>query len=166
MHNLGSYRGTGGLLPFVIHIFEWGVIISTLLSVLRIVPCCCACLADFLHPKLRKIDAGLITLKPITVTLQSALPVTRLRGCAPSDAIEGFSAYQILFCSKSFRFSSHSHRRQSRKPGSHRDFESTIRNSCSREFVLELDGQERPRRGPQEGHQFPSWTTYPVFAAL
>ena len=71
--NLGNSRGTGELVPFVNHIFEWGAAIATFLSVLRIVPRHCARLTDFLHPKSRKINAAPITLKLI------ALPLRRLR---------------------------------------------------------------------------------------
>ena len=50
--------------------FEWGVVIATFLSVLSIVPCHCARLTYFLHQKLRKFDAVLITLKLVTLTLR------------------------------------------------------------------------------------------------
>ena len=40
--------------------FQRGVVIATFLSVLGIVPCHCARLTYFLHPKLRKISVMLI----------------------------------------------------------------------------------------------------------
>ena len=69
-HNLGDYHGTGKIVPFVNYGFEWEVVVSTFLSVLSIVPCHCARLTYFLHPKLRKINAVLITLKLTTLTLR------------------------------------------------------------------------------------------------
>ena len=72
-HNFGNYRVTGELLPFVNCTFEWGVVIATVLSVLSIVPRHCARLTYFLHPKWRKIDALLITLKQMTLTLRRAV---------------------------------------------------------------------------------------------
>ena len=70
--NGGNSYGTGKRVPFVNRTFEWGVIISTVLSVLSIVPRRCARLAYFLHPKLRKINAVLPQL--------STLTLRRLRG--------------------------------------------------------------------------------------
>ena len=52
--------GTRELVPFVKRPFEWGVGVATFLSVLSHVPCRCARLTDFLHPKLRKVDAVLL----------------------------------------------------------------------------------------------------------
>ena len=62
--NLGNYRGTGEFVPLVNRTLEWGVMIATCLSVLSIVPRHCACLTDFLHPKLRKIHGGATTTGP------------------------------------------------------------------------------------------------------
>ena len=59
--NLGNYRGTREIVPFVNRTFEWGVAIATFWSVLSIVPRHCAHLTYFLHPKLRKVNAVLIT---------------------------------------------------------------------------------------------------------
>ena len=42
--------------------FEWGVASATFVSALRTVPRHCARLTDFLHPKLRTLNAGLATL--------------------------------------------------------------------------------------------------------
>ena len=70
--NLSNCRGTGGNVPFVKHIFEWGVIIATFLSVLSNVPSHCARLTYFLHPKMREIHAVLITPQPIALPLQCA----------------------------------------------------------------------------------------------
>ena len=78
--DLGNYRGTGEMVPFVNRTFEWGVAIATFLSVLSVVPRHCARLAYFLHPKLREIHAVLVTPQPIT------LPLRRLR-CAGSVAL-------------------------------------------------------------------------------
>ena len=50
--------------------FEWGVVIATYLSVLSIMPRHCARLTFFLHPKLRKINAVLLTPQLITLTLR------------------------------------------------------------------------------------------------
>ena len=69
-HNLGSYRGIGEIVPLVNCIFQWGVVIGAFLSVLSIVPCSCARLTYFFHPKSRQINAVLITLKLITLTLR------------------------------------------------------------------------------------------------
>ena len=68
--NLGIYHGIGGILPCVNCIIEWGVVIALFLSVLSIVPCYCARLTNFLHPKLRKINTVLITTQLITLALQ------------------------------------------------------------------------------------------------
>ena len=59
----------GKLFPFVSRTFEWGVAITTFLSVLIIVPRHCALLTYFLYPKLRKINAVLITPQLISLTL-------------------------------------------------------------------------------------------------
>ena len=50
--------------------FEWAVIFATFLSVLSIVPRYCARLTSFLHPKLREINAVLITPQLMTLTLR------------------------------------------------------------------------------------------------
>ena len=50
--------------------FEWGVVIARVLSILSIVPRHCAHQTYFLYPKLRNINAVLITLKLITLTLR------------------------------------------------------------------------------------------------
>ena len=50
-------------------IFEWGVVIATILFVLSIVPRHCARLAYFLHPKLGEINAVLFIPQLITLTL-------------------------------------------------------------------------------------------------
>ena len=55
---------------FVNHTFDLGVAIATFLSVLSIVPHHCACFTYFLHPKLRKIKAVLITPQLISCTLR------------------------------------------------------------------------------------------------
>ena len=65
---LGNYHGTGKMN----HTFEWGVVITRVLSVLSIVPHHCARLTYFLHPKVRKIDAVLIMPQQITLTLRCA----------------------------------------------------------------------------------------------
>ena len=70
---LGNYRGTGETVPFVNRVFEWGVVIATFLSILSIVPRHCARLADFFHPKLRDINAVLITLRLIALALRRAV---------------------------------------------------------------------------------------------
>ena len=57
--------------------FEWGVVVSTFLSVLSIAPRHCARLTDFLHPKLRKINAVLITFK-LPLPLPIPLPLITL----------------------------------------------------------------------------------------
>ena len=49
--------------------FEWGVGITTFSSVLNVVPCHCARLPYFLHPKLRKT----------TVVLMQGFPLIRKR---------------------------------------------------------------------------------------
>ena len=49
--------------------FEWRVVITTILSVLSIVPCQCAHVTYILHPKMRKINAVRMTLKLISCTL-------------------------------------------------------------------------------------------------
>ena len=56
------------MVPLVNRRFEWGVAIATFLSVLSIVPRHCALLTNFPHPKLRKLDAVLVTPQPITHT--------------------------------------------------------------------------------------------------
>ena len=61
----------GEMVPFVDRTFEWGVVIATFLSVLSVVPCHCACLTYFLHPKLREINAVPSTLQLITGTLRT-----------------------------------------------------------------------------------------------
>ena len=53
-------------------LFEWGVVVATLLSVLSVVPRPCARLTYFFHPKLRKINVVLITPQLITLTLRRA----------------------------------------------------------------------------------------------
>ena len=58
------------MVPFVKRTFEWGVVIATLSSVLSIMPRNCARLTYFLHPKLRKVNAVLIALKLIALTLR------------------------------------------------------------------------------------------------
>ena len=63
-------RGTGENAPFVNRTFEWGVVIATVLSVLSVVPRHCARLTCFVHPKLRKNSAALITLKQIILALR------------------------------------------------------------------------------------------------
>ena len=57
--------------------FEWGVYITTLLSVLSIVPRHSARLTHFLHPKLRKMNAVLIAPQLMTgpCGAQEAFPV-------------------------------------------------------------------------------------------
>ena len=81
--NLDNYHGTGECVPFVIRTFEWGVAIATFLSVLSIVPRHCARLTDFLLSQLRKINAALITVKRITLTLT----LRRLRcACSAQEA--------------------------------------------------------------------------------
>ena len=64
--------------------FEWGVVITTFLSISSIVPCHTARLTDFLHPKLSKINAVLITPRLITPTLWRAgsIPTGTPRGGA------------------------------------------------------------------------------------
>ena len=66
------------------------MVIATSLSVLRVVPCHCARWAYFFHPKLREIDAVVITLKLIPLTLRrlwnavsapEAFTLTPLYGC-------------------------------------------------------------------------------------
>ena len=52
--------------------FEWGVDIATFLFGLSVVPHHCACLTDFLHPKLRESNAVLITARLITLALRRA----------------------------------------------------------------------------------------------
>ena len=71
-----------------------GVGIATLLSVLSTVPCLCARLTCFLHPKLRKmnpklrkINAVLITLKPITPTLRYAVSALKASYSVPQDIL-------------------------------------------------------------------------------
>ena len=54
-------HGTGEMVPFVNRTFEWGVVIATFLPILSIVPRHCARLTYFLHSKLRKVNAVLIT---------------------------------------------------------------------------------------------------------
>ena len=71
--DLGNYCGTGEIVPFVNRTFEWAVVIATFLSVLSIVPHYCARLTYFFHPKLREINAVLITLKLITFALRRAV---------------------------------------------------------------------------------------------
>ena len=70
--NFGYYGGTGGIVPFVNHNFELGVVIAIFLSVLSIVPRHRARLTYFLHPKLRKINAVLSSPQLITLTLRRA----------------------------------------------------------------------------------------------
>ena len=64
--------------------FEWGVVIATFLSVLSIVHCHCARLTYFLQPKLRKINAVLITLKLITLAFALRRAVSAPCGISPS----------------------------------------------------------------------------------
>ena len=52
-------------------------------SALSIVPCHCACLTYFLHPKLRNINVVLITLTLIQLTLRRAVHTPY--GCQPAD---------------------------------------------------------------------------------
>ena len=68
VRKLGSYHGTWESVLFVnsLRTFEWGVAITTFVSVLSVVPRHCARLTDFLHPKLRTSNAVLITPQPIT----------------------------------------------------------------------------------------------------
>ena len=75
--------GQGEIVPFVKRTFEWGVLIATFLSVLSVVRCHCARLT--FHPKLRKVNAvlitpPLITPHPIIFTLQRL----RRAGSVPS----------------------------------------------------------------------------------
>jgi hypothetical protein len=65
---LGNYRGTGATGPFVNRTFEWGVVIATLLSILRIVPRHWARLPHVFH-ELRKTNAVLFIPQLITRTL-------------------------------------------------------------------------------------------------
>ena len=58
-----------GNCSFVSRIFEWGVVIATFLSILCIVPLHFARLAYVLLPKLRNIDAVLITPQLSTLIL-------------------------------------------------------------------------------------------------
>ena len=58
------------IIPFVNFTFQWGVVITTFLSILGIVPRRRARLT-FLHPKLREIIAVLTTLKLLTLTLRA-----------------------------------------------------------------------------------------------
>ena len=69
---LGHCHGTWGVVSFCDRTFEWRAVIATFLSVLSIVPRHCARLTSFLHPKLRTINAVLMT--PQLMTLPSALP--------------------------------------------------------------------------------------------
>ena len=64
--SLGNYAGTAE----TDRTFEWGVVTATLLSVLSILPRHCARLTGFLHPKLRQINAVLITPQLITLPLR------------------------------------------------------------------------------------------------
>ena len=77
MHNLGNYPGTGEIVPFVNRSFQWRVVIATFLSIFSIMPRHCAHLTYFFHPKFREINAMLITLKLITLTLQRAVSTPR-----------------------------------------------------------------------------------------
>ena len=72
----GHYRGTGETVPFVNRTFEWGAVFATFLSVLSLGPRLCARLTNFLHPKLRKIDAVLITPQLITLALRRAANIS------------------------------------------------------------------------------------------
>ena len=90
--NSGDYRGTWGTVPLVTRALEWGVAIATFLPVLRIVPCHCARLTAFLHPKLRKGNAALSTLKP------SALTLWRLRRAVSAPTPEGAGYEGCRFC--------------------------------------------------------------------
>ena len=72
--NLGSYHGTGEIVPFVNRTFEWGVVILTFLSVLSILPPHCARLTSFFHPKLRKINAVPHSQLPLPCGAQEAFP--------------------------------------------------------------------------------------------
>ena len=65
------HRGTGENIPFLNCTFEWGVVITTFLSILSILPRHCARLTDFLRPKLRKMNAVLIPPQQITLPLRS-----------------------------------------------------------------------------------------------
>ena len=59
------------MVPFVNGTLEWGAVIATVLSGLSIVPRHCARLTSFLHPKLREMNAVLITPQPIALPLRS-----------------------------------------------------------------------------------------------
>ena len=72
-------------------IFEWGVVIATLLSILSIVPLHGARLTCFLHPKLRKINALPITLKLIALTLRRLWCTVSTPNMSPPSV--------IVFCS-------------------------------------------------------------------
>ena len=88
--NLDNYRGTGEIVPFVDRAFEWGVAIATFLSVLSIVPRHCARLTYFFHPKLRKINAVLITptgIQPYPAARRKHSPLLHFRCCVFYHAI-------------------------------------------------------------------------------
>ena len=89
--NLGHYHGTGETVPFVNRTFEWGVIFATFLSVLSIVPRHCARLTYFIHPKLRRINAVLMSPQPIPLPLWRAgsIPI----GCRNSAVCEAMQQH-------------------------------------------------------------------------
>ena len=61
------------MVPFVNRTFEWGVVSAPFLSVLSLGPCLFPRLTNFLHPKLREIDAVLITPQLIALSLRHAV---------------------------------------------------------------------------------------------
>ena len=77
--NLGNYYRTGEIAPFVSRTFEKGVAIAAFFSVLSVVPRHCARLTHILHPKLREMNAVLMTPQRRTLTL-------RQTGSIPSGA--------------------------------------------------------------------------------
>ena len=98
-HNLGNYHGIGQMVPFVNRTFEWAVVIAAFLSFWSIAPRHCACLTFLSHPKLRKINAVLITPQLIALTLwrlrcAEAFPLGR--GGGGSSEAQGPTSHALL----------------------------------------------------------------------
>ena len=69
-HSLKVARSACAMQGFPFCEWEGEVVIATFWSILSTVPRCCTRLTYFLHPKLRKIGAVLITAQLSTLTLR------------------------------------------------------------------------------------------------
>ena len=79
--HLGSHPGTREMVPFVNRTFGWGAVIATFLSVLSIALRHCARATYFLRPKLRKVNAVPIPVKPFPSAQRRLQRAVSARNC-------------------------------------------------------------------------------------